>query len=239
MTNSEFIDLIRAKNLYPIRIEGEAEKEEFSGDIFIGTLEDYFLAVKALNATTIFIISSSLSDDDFIYASESEFEDPDELSCEYDEDVEDEADVDELDDEVDLTVALPSLSEFKKFLAKEYAFILIAKGGSSELSYYHEENWWRSFEAQREEAIEKVDEDREAVLNKMRKKMKEDEKERTKLVRALIHDSEFVHIPTQRGMRAYAIEKHPELEEMDDAVLTEEIQLLSDKIKTKGLNRRR
>ncbi len=237
MTSTEFIDLIRTKDFHPIRIEGEADTDDYSGDIFIGTLDEFFLAAKALGAKTIFLVSSSLDEDDFIYT--NEFDDADELSYEDEEDVEEETDSDEFSDEVDLTVALPSLSEFKKYLTKEYAFILIAKGGSNELSFYHEEEWWKTFESQREEAIEKVDEDREAIVKKMLKQQAENNKERIKLVRALIHDSEFVHIPTQRGMRAYAIEKHPELEEMDDAILTEEIQLLSDKIKTKGLNKKR
>lgn len=236
MTSTEFIDLIRTKDFHPIRIEGEADKDDYSGDIFIGALDEFFLAAKALGAKTIFLVSSSLEEDDFIYT--NEFDDTDELH-EDEVDAEEETDSDEFSDEVDLTVALPSLSEFKKYLTKEYAFILTAKGGSNELSFYHEEEWWKTFESQREEAIEKVDEDREAIVKKMLKLQAENDKEKIKLVRALIHDSEFVHIPTQRGMRAYAIEKHPELEDMDDAILTEEIQLLSDKIKTKGLNRKR
>lgn len=243
MTSTDFIDLIHAKAFHPIRIEGDADKNDFSGDIFIGALDEFFLAAKALGAKTIFLTSSSLDEDDFMYPNESDdaedqsFEDQGEREGEDDDETE--TDSDEFGDKVDLTVALPSLSEFKKYLTKEYAFILTAKGGSNELSFYHEEEWWKTFESQREDAIEKVDEDREAIVEKMLKQQAEKDKERIKLVRALIHDSEFVHIPTQRGMKAYATEKYPELEEMDDAIFTEEIQLLSDKIRAKGLNRKR
>jgi hypothetical protein len=51
--------------------------------------------------------------------------------------------------------------------------------------------------------------------------------------RSLLDDSEFCRIPTQRGMRAYALEKIPELDEVDESRLTQEIQKLSDKAKAR------
>lgn len=67
----------------------------------------------------------------------------------------------------------------------------------------------------------------------------DEEKELVRLVRNLINNSEFVRMPTQRGMKEYALEMHPELSEMDDASLSREIQFLSDKIKAKGLNKKK
>ena len=231
MTSTEFSELIQKEKFFPIRVEGEAVDEDFKGDIFIGSLTEFFNASRALNAKTIFIASSILSDEDFMYSSESDGDDLD-----FDGENEEEA---EESTEIDLTMVLPSLSEFKKFLTKEYAFLLTAKGGDNELSYYHEEDWWDDFDISRGEAIEKVDKNRAACIEKMERLQEEKDKERVKLVRALIKDPDFIHIPTQRGMKAYALEKHPELEEMFEGALTAEIQSLSDKIIAKGLNRKR
>ena len=57
-------------------------------------------------------------------------------------------------------------------------------------------------------------------------------------LRGLITDKEFVRLPTQRAMRAYALDDCPELEPLDESVLRTEIQNLKAIIDAQGLRRK-
>jgi hypothetical protein len=235
MTLTELKALIESHGLCPIQVDGEATDDEHDEFLFTGTIEEYFKAAKVLNATAVFTFVSTLDEGDFLHQIESH-ENGEESEKPYGE-VESEQTETEI--EINLTVALPSLSRFKQHLGKECAFRLLAMGECTTLSFYVEEDWWRQFENECYEAIDKVEEDREAIQRTIAKQQADKEKELVKVVKNLINDNEFVRIPTQRGMKVYALEKHPELSEMDDVSLSQEIQLLSDKIKAKGLDKKR
>ncbi len=232
MTLTELKKLIESHGLYPIQVDGDATDDEHDEFLFTGTIEEYFKATKVLNATAVFLFVSILEDGDFLH--EVEFHENGEESGEPDQSAQSETEM-----EIDLTVALPSLSQFKQHLGKECAFRLLAIGERTTLSFYIEEDWWYQFVNECHKAIDKVEEGREAIRRKIAKQHADKEKELVRLVRNLINDSEFVRTPTQRGMKVYALEKCPELIEMDDVSLSHEIQLLSDKIKAKGFNKKR
>lgn len=230
ITSDDFVKAVTESGFFPVRLQGEADVTKFKGDLFKGTLEEFFKAAKVLGAKCVFISSSRLTKEYFLYSSAAPGQD------ERDEERYDDERAPEEPADVDLTIALPSLSEFRKDMGKEGEFILTAKGGYAELSFHHYEAWWDAFLAQREQAILKVEKDREAYLEKMQLRQEEQDEKRLRLLKDLINDGEFVHIPTQSAMKAYAIEKHPELAEMDQALLTTQIQILSDRIKAKGLD---
>lgn len=231
VTSDDFVKAVTESGFFPVRVQGEADVTKFKGDLFKGTLEEFFNAAKVLGAKCVFIAASRLTKEYFLYSSAAPGDD--ELD---DERYDDERAPEEFA-EVDLTIALPKLSEFRKEMGKEGEFILTAKGGYAELSFHHYEAWWDAFLEQREQAISKVEKDRGAYLEKMQRRLEEQEEKRLKLLRDLINDGQFVHIPTQRAMKAYAVEKHPELAEMDQTLLTTQIQILSDRIKAKGLDK--
>ena len=55
----------------------------------------------------------------------------------------------------------------------------------------------------------------------------------------LLDDSRFVRLPTQRAMIAYAQNKIPELNDVDEYALKNEIRNLNAQIKAKGVGRKR
>ncbi len=235
MTLTELKTLIESHGLHPIQVDGEATDDERDEFLFTGTIEEYFKAARVLNTMAVLTFVSTLDEGDFLHDVEF-YENSEESGEPYEEDQSEQS---ETEMEIDLTVALPSLSQFKQHLGKECAFRLLAIGERTTLSFYIEEDWWHHFVEECNDAIEKVKEDRETIRRKMAEKYADKEKELIKLVKDLINDNEFVRIPTQRGMKVYALEKHPELSEMDDVSLSQKIQLLSDKIKAKGLNKKR
>ncbi|MDP3091635.1 MAG: hypothetical protein Q8N04_13220 [Nitrospira sp.] len=230
MLTSELTQRIKSAGFYPIPVERGASRDESTDLVFSGSLEEFFEAAKALGATVMFFFVSKLGEEDFNY----------DVDCDYNDGGE------HLDEEVlssdesaggaesfDLTVAWPSLADFRKHLGEECQFLLIAKSQLAALSFSLSEAWWNSFEEQQQKAIEKVDEDREAIRKKMEAQRLKKEESVLAKTRSLLDDSVFCRISTQRGMRAYALEKFPELEGVDDSRLTQEIQKLSDKTKTR------
>ncbi|MGH8283621.1 MAG: hypothetical protein ACRESE_07215 [Gammaproteobacteria bacterium] len=66
----------------------------------------------------------------------------------------------------------------------------------------------------------------------------EQEAKLIKILRNLIGDPEFIRLPTQKAMKAYALEIHPELQDLEESVIRDEIQVLDGKIEAKGLRKR-
>ena len=225
MTTSELFQKIKSVGFFPIQAEWNTDHSESSELRIIGSLEDFLEAVRALGITVVFLSVWKLEEEDFLYTSENE----DEL----DNSNEEETPSDGLagnNESFDLTVALPSLADFKKHIGQEHSFNLMAKSQSASISFRLNESWWDSFAEQQDKAIQKVDENREAILEKMAKQELQKEDNLLKQVRSLLSDPEFCCITTQRGMKAYAVEQFPELEKIDEAALRKEIQKLSDKV---------
>lgn len=74
MTIEEYADLARSFGLYPIHVESVPGHGDMS---FIGTLAEYFQAVKAMGTMTVFVSTIDLSEDLFIYQKIDEDDDDD------------------------------------------------------------------------------------------------------------------------------------------------------------------
>ena len=231
MTTGELSQLVSSQGLASIRIEGSADKDDYTGALFIGDLDGFWIACKAVGAKAIFIYASALDEGHFEY----------ELNEDEAIDDGEEEDGLEIEDDniVDLTALLPALGKFKNKIGTDYAFILCAKGGFSEIAFHIEETWWAKFDEEWSRAVEIAEVNRGAIIEKAEAKRAEREERLVVKLKELISDAEFVSNPTQGGMRAYALEKLPELEELSEETLTEEIRLLSYKIKARGLNRKK
>jgi hypothetical protein len=227
MTTSELIQRIKSAAFFPIHVERNTDRNGDSELRFVRSLEEFFEATKALGITSVFFLARKLDEGDFVYDSDSEgdndFSDENELASEKPDS----------NESFDLTVALPSLVDFKKRIGQEHEFLLVARNQFVSIRFSYSESWWDSFAEQREMAIQKVDGNREAMREKMEKQRLGKENELLKQVRGLLNDSEFSRIPTQRCMKAFALEKFPELEEVDEPSLVEEIRKLDDKLKAR------
>jgi len=230
MKTEDYSKSIIAAKFFPIEVEWRGERVDFKGDVFCGTLDSFFSAAKALEAKAIFLAAKSLKADDFKYT--SDFSDDLQSDDDYDDEEEQQL------YEVDLVVAQPALVEFKQYLGVDHTFLLTAKGGYSEISYFQSEKWLADFIKEKQVAISKAHENIKVIHKEMQQQQEARDAELEKLVKNLINDQEFVLIPTQRGMISYALEKYPQLDGMDGEYLKILIQNLNDKIRTKRLNKR-
>lgn len=223
MTTNDLKERIKSTGMYPITIEYPDTNEEEKIAWFDGSLDGFVEAAKAFNSAVIFLSSEKLEEDDFVLEVDDDDDDTEESDVEI-------TDSDHEDDEpIDLVGVMPSLGKFKKHVGQECYFLLTAKSQLGELSYLLTETWWDDFRDEKEKAVANVLENREAIREKLQASRDEKEKKLLAGLRRLLDEPEFCRLTTQRAMKSYALEQFPELEDVDDERLKEEIQKLYDK----------
>ena len=214
-------DKLRSAGLYPIHIEGSADKDDARGLAFVGELEGYIEAVRALNINAVFIISETLEEYHFIYVPDEEDSEGDDESV-----------------EIDLPSIVPALGKLKSYIGQECRFKLSAPISSESLEFFIEEAWWIEFSELWGEAVNHIVEEEETKRGQLQAEQAARNQALVDRVRGLINDDQFVRLPTQRAMQEYARDRITGLESLDELVLKEEIQALDAKSKARGLGRK-
>jgi hypothetical protein len=213
---------LQAAKLHPAHVEGSPLDDDVNGHTFIGSLEDYFDAVRAIGTPIVFISTETLDEERFWHAPGNE----DETSAEETE-------------PIDLCSITPALRAHKAHIGKIAMYKLSAALTTGTLNFFINEAWWLEFIKLWGSATDQIHDKKAA--SEARSKADQQAKDRDALnaLGALIRDPDFVRLPTQKAMIAYAAEKIPELETVDDFALRAAVQNLYAKIKAKGLGRRR
>jgi hypothetical protein len=227
MDLNTIIESILSEGLHPIRAKGWIEEPEAKTMRFDGDLAGFIVAAKLLSSKVVFVFKSELLEEDFFYETGDE------------EIVLDEGQDEGAVGEVALDDVVPALREYKRYIGMDSSFRLVVLTPNVELSFYVYPEWWAQFEQLRDEAVAKVEESRESIMEQIEDARKKRSKELINQLNQLITDSAFTELSTQTAMKEYALEKIPGLEEMDEHVLRKEIQTLNAKIKAKGLHRRK
>jgi hypothetical protein len=221
MNLQELKEKLRAKNIYPIHLEGSPLDSDMRGNVFIGSLDEYIEAAHVLGASAIFIFTETLEEKRF----QQEIESGHEFDAE--------------PKTIDLCRFNPNLNEFKRYIDQIGMFKLTIPVPDTHICFYINEDWWLEFIKQWSDTTERIEDDEETAHAQLRAAQEEREKQTLKSLNSLIRDEDFVRLPTQRSMLEYAKEKHPELEAIDALTLKSEIQILYAKIRAKGLGNRR
>lgn len=216
MTLNDLLGQIKSQGLYPICVKSFSE---YSYDklTFSGTLDEYLDAVKSLRSDVIFVSVIKITEEYFLYLDDDEDEN--------DEDA----------DIIDLCSVIPALNKFKKRIGEDGHFDLLVPIANGNLTFNLHEEWMEQLFELLNKARELVNENRASELALIHSEEIEKSKETIKKLHALISDKNFVHLPTQRAMHEYAIDKIPELEDVAEHELKREIQSLKAKIQARGL----
>ena len=196
---------------------------------FEGTLGEFWGAAKALEAKAVFLLVNQMDESDF------------ERDVSTDDVPKSDEDDETFDGEsyaVDLEEVSPPIAKFRKYVGKDCAIVLIAKGGVAELDFLITESWWDEFQEDADKAVESWVENRNEKFGEAEAEKQEKTGKLLQSLRGLINDREFCLLRTQSAKLAYAIEKWPELEGLSEFVLKPEIQKLQARIEAKGLNRK-
>jgi len=215
MTLNDVLTKLRQERLFPILVEALPEHRD---DLeFVGGLSEYIEAAKALQSTVIFVSTITLSKEDFFW---------------YSPDSDDEADPDEL---VDLCVVVPRLKDYMNRIGQDGRVDLSISLPKCSLTMAVVEDWMVAFVELHSQAQKLL---RQAFLEKHAQEEAAEEARRQHLLgnlRGLIADEDFVRLPTQRAMLAYALDDFPELESLEKNLLKAEIQNLKATIDAHGL----
>lgn len=224
MAFEEITNKLTSAGFFPIQVEASINIDDSNGRVFIGDLDGFIKAAKALKAEVIFVSKGVLEAEDFKYdVSENE----------------ESGDNDANNESIYLPSVMPLLSEFEKYIGNDCAYKLSAPMIDNTLDFYIQESWWSEFVEMFTEAVEKVEESRETAREGQKMEREAKEKELLSQLGKLINDGNFVRLPTQKAMRAYALDKIPELKKIDGVVLQDKIQTINANIAAKGLNRKR
>ena len=213
---------LRTAKLHPVQVDGSAIDEHKRGHRFIGSLEEYLDALRAIAAPVVFIRVDVFEDFHFFHIPEDQDDLPDDET-----------------DFIDLRSIVPKLRAFEKNLDAIASYRLSASLTTDSLDFVINEPWWIEFLKLRETATEQVDGDIEAAAAKAHADQQARDHNALAALGDLIKDPNFTRFPTQKAMIAYALEQIPELESVDEMSLKVEVQNLHAKIKAKGLDRKR
>lgn len=218
MTLTDLISKLRKEGLFPIQVE--ALPEHSDDLVFVGSFSEYIEAAKALKSTVIFVSAVTLSNEHFLW---------------YSPDTDDETGSDE---RVNLCHIAPGLKDFMSRIGQDGHIDLSVSLPNGSLTLAVVEDWMVEFVDLRSQAQELL---RQTSLEKHAKEEAVEEARRQHLLnnlRGLIEDENFVRLPTQLAMLAYAIDDFPELETLEKGVLKVEIQNLKARIDAEGLRRK-
>jgi hypothetical protein len=221
MTRDELLKAITGASLFPIPVEGGAEEDDVAGMLFLGDVAGFVEAATALGSRCVFVASKALEEADFLHQEEDGGFTDDQA--------------DGAPAAIDLTALQPALKEYKDRVGQHGAHRIWLQVPSVKLELLVRAPWWEAFSKLRGEAVESVKRKRESAWAEQAEQDRRREEELLKRLRSFIDDPEFVKLPTQVAMQAYAVEQAPDLEELGDKTLRAEVRALDGKIKAKGL----
>lgn len=203
--------------IHAIQVEGGAGDDDAKGLTFIGSLDAYVSALKAIGVNHAFLTHDLLEENDFMHV----------------------PDISGMDDDddggtvVDLVVIRPALLKYKEYIGQQCRYKLSAPIANSTLDYLEQESWWKEFEELCGEAIESVDEEWEEEESRSQAEQGERDRKLIKNIQTLINDKAFTSLPTQRAMIEYAKENVPGVDTLDIVLLKDEIRTIDAKIKAR------
>lgn len=215
MKLSELLSQLNGEGLFPIRVESIPEDDDDM--TFAGSVSEFIQAAKVMRSPMVFVSTFTLSEEHFLRNSSDE---------------------DDANEPIDLCRVVPELNNLKGRIGEDGHIDLSVPAPKGSLTLQIVEDWMLTFSELHSQALRLL---RQASQEEHAQEEAIEEARTQHLLknlRGLITDPEFVRLPTQRAMLAYAIDDFPELETLEESVLRTEIQNLKARIDARGLRRK-
>jgi len=225
----ELINKLESDGFIPIRVIYQKSPRI---DVLTRGDLDYFLkSVKSLGEKAVFISEYIFDESYFIYEPETK------VLGSYNKSGET-----VLENTIHLPDVKPELNDFKQYIGEAAVLILSSVYRDKTLTYLHNAGWYDEFQLSESEAIEAIDANEQKLRaeRETNQALQDEENRKQEAVlieklKALVDDEKFTRLETQRAMQSYALELMPELADLSSSVFKNEIQLLSDRVKTRKL----
>jgi len=216
MELTEVKQQIAAAGLCPVPVDPPARESESSAYLFLGTLDEYLQACKALGVKAVLIEGLDLDAEYYMH------------------EVVQRTTRGRTASEVDLRRFDKTLSNFLPYVGKVGLFRFSAILMGLRLDYEIEEDWWTRYIDSYGLAVSKAE---EGLAHATREQMEAETTTQNALIeklRALNQNKKFRELPTQKAMLAYALDEIAGLNSIDTYKLKMEIQDMVAQIRAKG-----
>lgn len=224
INTDEIISNIEAQGIKVVSIS----YADFKSIQLEGNLENFIATTKAFNENVVFLQSFSFDADDFF----QELNKP--VLGEYDEPPS--------ESEIDLTQFLPELKEYKSHIGKTSLLIFRVFYKDQVFAYWHKADWFEAFTNSFEEAKNIFEEKERSIKEQQTRQQdatREESEKRENYLRGLLEklttDDKFASLKTQKVQQEYALALFPELGELPQHLLKEEISNLNARIQARKM----
>lgn len=193
-----------------------------------GDLDSFIAAAKLFNESIVFVQEFSLDEDDLFYKPD------DPILGEYEQP--------SSEDGINLIQFLPALEEYKKYIGQTSFLIFRVFYQNKTFDYFHYAEWFEAFTELLEEA-QYIYEEKEKVIKEQRERQQIAEREKAEqrenqlrdLLEDLAGDDKFISLKTQKAKQEYAVARYPELAELSQHILKDEISNLNARIEARKM----
>jgi len=215
MDLTEVKQQIAAAGLCPVPVDPPNLESESSAYLFLGTFEEYLQACKALGVKAVLVVGIDLDDQYYMH-----------------EEVQ-RTSLGRTSSELDLRRFDKTLNDFLPYIGKVGLFRFSAILMGLRLDYEIEENWWTRYTEIYDRAISKAKEGSDRATKEQTEAKAATQNALLEKLRALSQNKEFLELPTQKAMLAYALDEIDGLNSIDTYKLKMEIQDMVAKIQAK------
>lgn len=198
ITTEALLDKIRAAGLLAVAVEAVLDRD--NDMTFSGELDAYLNAIKSLHIDTVFFSATTLDDEDFL--SELDLDDDGAQFASH-----------------ELTMILPSIGKYRSNIGKVGQLDIAAYTNVFGLTLSLVTDWYDEFVTERERALSILSDEADSANARREAEREMRLQDGLQKLETLSGDRAFMSLPTQRAMRAYALEHIPELANLDDHAL--------------------
>lgn len=193
-----------------------------------GDLETFIQTAKAFNENVVFMQDFSFSANDFFYKSDKP------ILGEYETLPNEEG--------IDLKQFVPLLADYESYIEQISSLFFRVFYKDQIFAYWHKAEWYESFTKLFEEA-QQIFEEKEQTKKNEREQQQNEEREAAErrenyllnLLEDLSTDDKFISLKTQKAKQEYALVRYPELSELSQHILKDEISNLNARIEARKI----
>jgi hypothetical protein len=225
MNFARIIEFFKAENIKVVRVLRPTEDKDSLDIIIEDDLSEFLVCLNAFELPIAFIYIETFEEHDF----------------------ETESNIDGNDGPINLVSIDSKLKSFAKHVGESCLFELSAPIGNRMIKTIITTEWWDEFNDIKNKALQYIKEQEEKFFQRIEQEREaESEKQGRnissllKKLRAMSKDEKFCDFvltnrQSQRAILIYAVELLPELSDLDEKILKDEIAKLADKIRVKKI----
>lgn len=214
MTAEELYRSFSDSNIFVVPVLMNTNLNDREGYFFDGNLSEFISTLSNLEIKTVFLTTK--------YFTENEFSG--EIDIEYDD----------WTDTVPIAEVFPEIDNYKEKIGQPTEFNIIAKGINFELNFQLIESWWEEILIESSRKCREIEDQESLKSEEVDKKFKQKKTKVYKRIKALLSDQNFIKLPTQRSMFAYAEENIEDVSVLEESELKQEVQKLNDILVARG-----